>query len=218
MNGVSFLLVALGLTAAVVNWIAVSRGFKALEYVAKPLTLALFIAAAVTLDPSDDTVRVWFVIALAFCLVGDIFLMVPRNLFVFGLGAFLVAHLAYVVGLQMDGQTGLWFVIGLAVVAVGVGLIGVRVVRAVRTAEPALAVPVTAYMAVISLMVACAFGTRNGFAIAGALLFYGSDALIAWNRFVRPARWAPVAIMVTYHLGQLGLVLSLAWGGWFVST
>ena len=32
-----------------------------------------------------------------------------------------------------------------------------------------------------------------------------SDALIAWNRFVRRLAWAPVVIMVTYHLGQRGL-------------
>jgi hypothetical protein len=33
--------------------------------------------------------------------------------------------------------------------------------------------------------------------------------MIAWNRFVQPFAAAAVAIMVTYHLGQLGLVLSL---------
>jgi hypothetical protein len=36
-----------------------------------------------------------------------------------------------------------------------------------------------------------------------------SDSLIAWNRFVKPLSWAPVVIMVTYHMGQTGLVLSL---------
>lgn len=36
-----------------------------------------------------------------------------------------------------------------------------------------------------------------------------SDAMIAWNRFVRPFRAADLGIMVTYHLGQAGLVLSL---------
>ena len=42
-----------------------------------------------------------------------------------------------------------------------------------------------------------------------AVLFMASDALIAWNRFVRRLAWAPVVIMVTYHLGQLGLVTAL---------
>jgi uncharacterized membrane protein YhhN len=65
------------------------------------------------------------------------------------------------------------------------------------------------YMLVISAMVASALATGNAAAIAGALTFEASDALIAWNRFVRPLRWAPVTIMITYHVGQAGLVLSL---------
>jgi hypothetical protein len=58
-------------------------------------------------------------------------------------------------------------------------------------------------------MVACALATGNVLAGVGASLFFASDALIAWNRFVIPVRWAPVAIMVTYHVGQAGLVTSL---------
>jgi uncharacterized membrane protein YhhN len=64
-------------------------------------------------------------------------------------------------------------------------------------------------MAVISAMLATACATGDGRAVAGAALFYGSDALIAWNRFVRPVEWGPVGIMVTYHLGQALLVVSL---------
>jgi len=45
--------------------------------------------------------------------------------------------------------------------------------------------------------------------IAGAGLFYVSDALIAWNRFLRETRHGRLAIIITYHLAQIGLVLSL---------
>jgi uncharacterized membrane protein YhhN len=76
--------------------------------------------------------------------------------------------------------------------------------------EPELAGPVVAYMLVISAMVATAVGTGHAAAIAGAASFYASDALIAWNRFLRATRHARVVIMVTYHLAQVGLVLSLA--------
>jgi hypothetical protein len=58
-------------------------------------------------------------------------------------------------------------------------------------------------------MVACAVGTTSAWAIAGAGLFYVSDALIGWTKFVKPYAWGSVAIMVTYHLAQTGLVLSL---------
>jgi uncharacterized membrane protein YhhN len=75
--------------------------------------------------------------------------------------------------------------------------------------DPELALPVGLYIGVISLMVASAIGTESAVAIAGAVLFYVSDALIAWNRFIHEYAWGRVAIMVTYHLGQIGLVLSL---------
>ena len=69
--------------------------------------------------------------------------------------------------------------------------------------------PVAAYVLVISLMVAFAFGTGRWWAIVGALLFYVSDAFIGWSRFVASSRHQRLAIMTTYHLGQIGLVLGL---------
>jgi uncharacterized membrane protein YhhN len=95
------------------------------------------------------------------------------------------------------------------VVGAAYGLVGTRLVAGIRATEPAMAGPVTAYMGVISAMVVCAFGTGDGVAIAGAVLFYASDALIGWGRFVRPYDWGRLAVMVTYHLGQVLLVLSL---------
>ena len=61
----------------------------------------------------------------------------------------------------------------------------------------------------ISGMVVAAFGRASVAAVTGALLFYASDATLAWNRFVEGRRRGRLAVMVTYHLGQLGLVLSL---------
>ena len=47
-----------------------------------------------------------------------------------------------------------------------------------------MAKPVLAYMLVISAMVATAIGAGRFFAVVGAVLFYASDSLIAWDRFV----------------------------------
>ncbi len=95
-----------------------------------------------------------------------------------------------------------------AVVAAAVAPFATRVVRALRGSPPLLG-PVAAYMLVISAMLATALATGNVLAGAGAALFVASDTMIAWNRFVRPFRAADVGIMVTYHLGQAALVLSL---------
>lgn len=210
MTGAAFLLLALAFVAAAANWIAVHLERKLLEYVAKPLTMVLLIAATLALDVNDPAVRTWFVVALAFCLAGDVFLMIPKDLFVFGLAAFLVGHIAYIVGMHVDGVEAQQFFVGIVVVMVTLAVIGTIVLRGVRAGPDAkLAGPVVAYMFVISAMVASAIGVGAFAGMIGATLFYISDALIAWNRFVKETRYARVAIMVTYHLAQFGLVISV---------
>lgn len=211
MTGTVALVLALTAVVAVVDWIAVGSARRPLEYVAKPLTLIGLIAAALLLEPVDDAARALFVVALVLSLAGDVFLMLPnrRRFFPLGLASFLLGHLAYVPGLWLLGVSVPGLVVGFVAVLVAVGLVGLRIVRGVQDREPRLAAPVTAYVAVISLMVVSAVGTLSPFAIVGAALFYASDALIAWNEFLTPKSWARLAIMVTYHLGQLGLVLAL---------
>lgn len=210
MTAAAFLLLAFGLTAAFVDWSAVHLQRKRLEYVAKPATLALFVASALALDPADDTVRTWFVVALAFSLLGDVFLMLAEKYFVLGLGSFLIGHVAYVAGMLIDGVELARMGPGIVLVAICATVIGRRVLRSVQAGDtPELFGPVAVYMTVISLMVVSAFGTGHWTAILGALAFYASDAMIAWNKFVRELRHGKVAIIVTYHLAQVGLLLSL---------
>jgi uncharacterized membrane protein YhhN len=202
------------LAAAVVavgDWVAVVRRQKSLEYACKPLTIVLLLGVAATVDvDGGGAVRGWIVAALVLSMLGDVWLMLPRDLFIPGLVSFLFAHLAYIAGLWADGVSFLGFAIGLAVAALAALVVGGRVLRAVRAGDdPAMAVPVGAYMAVISLMLASAFGTEEPLAMGGAALFFCSDALIAWERFVTPRAWHSLAIIVTYHLAQAGLILSL---------
>ena len=64
-------------------------------------------------------------------------------------------------------------------------------------------------MVVIGTMVATAIATGNVLAAAGAVVFAASDTMIAWDRFVGSFPRSGVWIMVTYHVGQAALVLSL---------
>ncbi|MBX3286026.1 MAG: lysoplasmalogenase, partial [Actinobacteria bacterium] len=130
-----------------------------------------------------------------------------------GLGSFLVGHIAYVVGLQSAPTSVAGTVAGLVVVGLGIAVVGRRVVAGVAAGDHReLVGPVIAYLTVISAMVVSAFGTEAPWAIVGASLFYASDATLAWNRFLAPLRWGPLAVMVTYHLGQAGLVAWLVTG------
>jgi uncharacterized membrane protein YhhN len=212
LTGAAWAFLVLFAVAAAGDWVGVARrpGGRALEYVCKPAALVALLLAAVALDPADGAQRAWFVVALAWCLAGDVFLMAPTDRFVPGLASFLVGHLAYVVGLSLDPHwSGGRFALGLVVVAAALAVLGRRVVGAVAGHDRALVPPVVAYMAAISAMVASAVATGDVLAVVGAGLFYASDTLIALDRFERARPWAGLAIMVTYHLGQLGLVLSL---------
>ena len=81
-----------------------------------------------------------------------------------------------------------------------------------RTGRERLVGPVLLYAFVISLTVVSAAGSRNWVALTGALLFYLSDALFAWYRFVGPLRWGRPVNIVLYQTGQALLALSLATG------
>jgi uncharacterized membrane protein YhhN len=210
VNAAAAVFFALAGVAAVVDWVAVARGNVAVERMAKPATLALLVLVALVLDPVHDGERAWFVVALCLSLAGDVLLMPPKHRFVRGLLAFLVAHLAYVAGFVAAGVTLVHVAIGIVLMAFIGHSVGRPVVTAVRGGDDrSLAGPVTFYLVVISAMVAAAIGTGDWIAAAGALLFYSSDGLIAWNKFKKPMGWAPVAIMVTYHAAQATLVASL---------
>ena len=213
MTTTSWALLALTLAFAVTDWWAVWAERPSVRYVTKPATLAFLIGVAVTLTPVSSTIRTWMVIGLVLSLAGDVFLMLPEKWFVAGLGAFLLGHIAYIVGLQLAPTSLGWTLVGLVVVAVCVAIVGARVVKAVASGDQRdMVVPVIAYLVVISAMVVSAWGTAAPWAIAGATSFYASDATLAWNRFLEPRRFGPLAVMVTYHLGQIGLVAWLVHG------
>lgn len=183
------------------DWIAVARENKPLEYLAKPATLlALLLWAAQTPGVSP-----WLTAALAFSLLGDVFLMLPIDAFIAGLGSFLIGHLAYLGAFTAPWSSRLGW---LAVLLVVSAPLSGRLLRAID--EPPLRIAVAVYVLAISTMVASAIAGGSPVAIGGALLFMASDLMIGWSRFVQPWSWAKVAIIVTYHLGQWGLARALA--------
>jgi uncharacterized membrane protein YhhN len=139
-----------------------------------------------------------------------VFLLGGDRWFVPGLAAFFAAHVAYVVGFVV-AEEWRWGAFGrawLALIPLGVSL-GRRIVAGAVERRPALRVPVTSYLGVISLMAASAAAAGNGWAVGGAALFLTSDTILGWRQFVARRPWMPVAIMVTYHLAQAALVISL---------
>lgn len=204
-------LIILTLLVAFVDWWAVIKQRKDVRYIFKPATLAVLIVAAFFLPDSVDTsVKVWMIAGLIFSLLGDIFLMLDEKYFVAGLASFFGGHIAYVVGLAQVDFRWQFALIGVVIVAASGSRLALPIVRGGGRIDSRLRGPVTAYMAVISAMVIAAAATANPILLFGALLFYASDAVLGWNRFVEELTYGPILVMTMYHLGQIGLVVGLA--------
>ncbi|MCB0978100.1 MAG: lysoplasmalogenase [Acidimicrobiales bacterium] len=196
------------------DWWATWAKRQNVRTVTKPAALLFLIVVAVAIEPFVYTIRTWMVIGLALSLIGDVFLLGDsKATFIGGLVSFLLGHVVYVVAMQQAPRSVPWTIVGLVLVAVAIGTVGRRIVSGVGASGNRELVPaVIAYLVVISAMVVSAFGTAAPWAIIGAGLFYASDATLAWNRFIEERRFGPLAVMVTYHLGQAGLVAWLVTG------
>jgi len=210
------------LVFAAVDWLAVARERRNLEFVFKPATLIalLFGAWLLTRAPHDPWQARFFLAGLGFSLVGDIFLMLRgKQFFVVGLVAFLLAHVSYTIGFNPTVPP--WPSLLILIPVVGIGAFLFReLARGLRErGEDTMLRPVAIYSVVLSAMLLSAWATlfrpewtgfRRGLAIGGASLFFVSDAMLAWDRFVAPFPLARLWIHVTYHLGQMALAASIA--------
>jgi uncharacterized membrane protein YhhN len=206
----AWILSAVSALVAATDWFAVATSKRRLEYAAKPAVMVGLIAVAIALHPVSSAERAWFVGALALGLLSDVFLMLPQDMFVAGLAAALVEHIAYIAGFRARDLHTFLLLLGATVAAVSAVAVLPGVYRSLRRQQPRLVAPVIAYSAVFIVMVTSAGGTGSGVAFGGALLFFYSDALLAWNRFVHPVGWGRFVNIVAYHSGQALLVLSLA--------
>jgi uncharacterized membrane protein YhhN len=216
----SYYFLFLALIIAVLDWIAVARKWKRIEYFAKPATM-LALLAWLGVNNGFQGSMLWFTLGLLFSLGGDIFLMLPREQFILGLVSFLIAHICYLIGFNSANPVYNAASLILLVVVMFTGyLVYRRVALGLQASgQSKLKLPVLVYSIVISLMLFSALSTliqpdwriyAAVFASSGALLFFISDTTLALNKFVSPIPNARVITMVTYHLGQILIVLGAA--------
>ncbi len=205
------------LAIAVINWIAATKEWKILVYITKPAVMILLIVWVVLDRHYPGRLLVWVSIALSLSLAGDVFLMLPDKWFLPGLVAFLLAHVAYIIGLLYVWPT---LNIPTVIVAVLVAATSYQIYQGIaaglkRRGRESMRLPVLAYTIVISVMLflALSWVTRRSETVptlliaAGALLFYLSDTWNAWHRFVEPLAHRHIKVMASYHLGQMLIVL-----------
>jgi uncharacterized membrane protein YhhN len=200
------------LVVAVLAVFSAERRIVWLHVSSKPLTTALLF-----LIVGWPTTRLawWIDAGIALSIVGDVALLGSgKGAFLAGLGAFLLAHLAYVVAFA---GVAVWSP-HVAIVAVATITVTVLVLRATREGTTGLRGPTIAYGIVISAMVIVASATLGGplaaapLAAGGATFFYASDASLALNRFRRPIPHAAFFTLGLYWIGQIGIALAARGG------
>lgn len=193
-------LLCLALLGAAFYLYALASDSALLGLAVKPIPVLALLFWLQTAEPGHY--RRWIMIGLGFSLLGDILLAVPGDLFVFGLAAFLCAHLAYLRGYLGDNrQLAPWALLGSAVV--GAALLGLLISHGLGE----LLIPVAVYALAISAMLWRALAC-GGLAAAGAIAFVFSDSLIGIDRFVGHFQAAPYLIILAYWLGQWAIAAS----------
>lgn len=207
------------LLAATLDWYAVHKGWKKLEYFLKPITM-VFLFGWLFTSTGFTGIALWFGVGILLSMAGDIFLMLPQDKFIAGLVAFLLAHIAYIIGFTPNmPRITLPSILAIIVVAVIGWQLYVHISAGLKAqGKEKLQKPVLAYTIVIAIMQITALltlfrpeWTKNAALTVslGAALFMLSDAILAWNKFVKPIKNGRTINMAAYHLGQIILMLGV---------
>ncbi len=189
----------------------------ALVVVFKPLATIAILAWAWPRGAGRPRQQRFVRLGLLLSLVGDVALLWPKEGFLPGLVAFLLAHLAYIAAFSVPVRFAArpaFFVLYAAAAAGIVSLLWASI-------PPGLTWPVLAYVLCIAAMAAQAAvwwsrarGTADAplarHAALGGLLFLASDSLLAFNKFDAPIPLASLWILGTYWLAQGFIAASLA--------
>lgn len=180
-----------------------------LHWLAKPLATGLLLMLAWrAADPLSARYRKRVCAGLVFALVGDVLLMLPVDLFVPGLLAFLLAQLCFLAAWLDDSRFAVRPLAWLGCLAAALLLVALLW----HGIAGVLRMAVIVYAATLATMAGQALGRARWhtavadalarparWAAFGALVFMLSDSLLAWDRFRDPLPWAPLWILGTYY-------------------
>ncbi len=170
-------------------------------------SLPIWILAWLAYNAGNVAAHRALALAFLFSGFGDLFLSLSfGNNFAFGMGAFLLAQIAFIIcfwpqrqglsALSMPGKAIMVLVILLAIT------LGAWLLPLAGPLAPALMV----YFGALTLMVLLALGGKvSNIAKIGAVLFLLSDSLIGIDRFAHPLPERHLLVMGSYYLAQMFL-------------
>jgi uncharacterized membrane protein YhhN len=194
------------------------RGPAALRAAAKLAASAAFLVVAAGVGGGQPFDR-WILAGLACGAAGDAFLLGRGDrMFLAGLVAFLLGHLAYVAGLAQLVPAGRWLPAAGAYAAPPIAA-GLAALAWLWPRLGALRGPVIVYIAAITAMVVGAIAAHRAGALpapqrswlaAGAALFFVSDLAVARDRFVARGLANRLWGLPAYYAGQLLIAWSIS--------
>lgn len=204
---------------AIINLFVQVMDIEILDFITKPLLMITLLAHYLTGRKNKPTLLSKHMVgALIFSWLGDVILMLQgrfEGLFVFGLGAFLIAHIFYIVAYNTakTGEVMAESTTFIRTRIIFLVFIGAALVYLLYPILGALLIPVIIYTVVIIAMAITAV-MRKGRTVdrsfimvySGALLFIMSDSMLAINKFLNPLVQARLMIMATYIAAQLLIV------------
>jgi uncharacterized membrane protein YhhN len=216
-------LIACAAAGAIVGGLAMAQdpasSWRWLHWIGKPLTTGLLLLLVWrTRSPVSPRYRRRIAAGIGFSLIGDILLMLPGDLFVPGLAAFLLGHLCFIAAFVGDSRFAGRPLLLLA--SLGYGAINLWLLWG--SIGAALRLPVIVYVIVLTSMGGQAMVRARSFsmngdpqarsarlAAIGALTFMLSDSLLAWNRFYAAIPWATLWVLSTYYLALWWIACSV---------
>lgn len=201
-------LLGVGALAAGLFFVALLLDIPNLQLLTKAIPVLVL---AVWLRPWQGRESRPIVAGLLLSAIGDLCLQLSPSLFVVGLTAFLLAHVAYIAAfLRRSRQLAAPYVLPVA-------LFGGATYLWLSPSLGAMMWPVLAYIIVICTMLWRAWAQVGDGSVSratawtaalGASSFAISDTLVAYNRFIEPVLGLQILLMLLYWAGQWGIASS----------
>lgn len=191
------------------------------RYFTKPLIMIalLFYFLQSTKLIKGSLLRITVSAALFSSFLGDV-LLLDENLFLFGLGAFFMTNVCYIIAFKLiQNHTFNFFKVNfikMFVFNLPLYIVAALIYFLIHSQLNELKIPVIIYIMAIVMMVTMArerYGRTNKSSFwqlfIGAVLFFISDGLLALDRFFHPIVDGDLLIMSTYILGQLLIIMGI---------
>ena len=200
----TIILTSIFFASAILDIIGVAANISWLQNIIKPLIiLSLITLYYITASERNN----WYILALFFSFLGDVFLLDKNGYFLLGIGSFLITQILFIkiiISQLRKVANHQIFISTLPFVVYFTVLIFI-----IKDNLNELLIPVVIYGITISVfgMVSLLYylvnkTKKSQLLLVGAILFIASDSMIALNKFHEPKIMYPVVIMITYILAQ----------------